>query len=174
MLLAALPLAAGALLVAGGSAAQAASCTATSASPVTAYPPAQCAGTVSATSVGAGGSLTVGGSGFTPGHTVTLTLFPGGVSLGTAVVDSDGNVSAAVTIPSGAEAGVHHIAIFDAAGSRLLTVQFTVVAESSSTLPRTGSDHLLSLSLAGLGLVVLGSGGLVIARRRRAREHQPA
>ncbi|TAM92302.1 MAG: hypothetical protein EPN43_02800, partial [Jatrophihabitans sp.] len=66
------------------------------------YPPTgACASlAVSTTTPAAGEAITVTGTGFTAGETVTLELDPGPVVVGSAVVAADGTFSTQVTIPS--------------------------------------------------------------------------
>jgi hypothetical protein len=186
--LAALPLTAGALLLMAGAPAQAADCTASAPAATTAYPPTLCAAIVSASTVDLGGTLKIGGGGFVPGNEVTLTLFSTPVSLGTAVADDSGVVSADVKIPSDTPAGQHHIAIFDSATGRLLTVPITVqgvVATQPSpaavaqhaVAPATkaeSSNYLLPLTGGGVAVVVVAGTSLVLLRRRHAKVAQPA
>lgn len=69
------------------------------------------AGSVSDTSVAAGGELVITGQNFKPGTTATFTLHSDPVVLGTAVVDEDGSVSLTAKVPAGIAAGSHTVII---------------------------------------------------------------
>jgi len=176
----AVALAAGATLFVGTGAASAAVCTSGAPSATTAYPPSQCSATASANVVAPGGSVTVAGSGFTPGHTVVVTLFPGGIRLGSATVSASGHVSVLVHLPSGLASGTYKISIFDPATGRQLLVQITVRPSGAgggtmaSALPRTGADGLVPLAAGGVALVIGAGGAVVLARRRRDSSDRPA
>jgi hypothetical protein len=110
-----------------------------------------------------------------PGETVTLTGLPQNawvfgwiystpVSLGWAWTGAAG--SAAFTIPADLPAGLHRIAVTDAAGTVLGWVEVRVAA---SALAATGLG--VDLAPAGLAAVAAVAGGavLLLARRRRVR-----
>lgn len=88
------------------------------------YPPDSPSASVSASTVSAGGSTTVSGTGWQPNSTVSCTLSPGSVSLGSATVDGNGAFSKTVTIPTGTSAGEYtivgeHVALESARDQRL-------------------------------------------------------
>ncbi|MEJ7764970.1 MAG: Ig-like domain-containing protein [Acidimicrobiales bacterium] len=148
------------------------------------YPVGTCTLEVSPSEVQPGDEITVSGSGFMPGSTVTVTLSDGTV-LGTAVVDENGNFTGVFRIPAGTEAGVFEVFAtgVDPAGepfvlSGTLTVSDATPAPGGGTpppggradppggrLPRTGTD---SLAIVGAGLALAATGlGLTLAARRR-------
>jgi LPXTG-motif cell wall-anchored protein len=49
----------------------------------------------------------------------------------------------------------------------------TATNSNSSTLPRTGADHIPELTAAGLGLVAVGGVVVIAARRRRNEDAAP-
>ncbi|WP_336648696.1 ExeM/NucH family extracellular endonuclease [Microbacterium sp. MMO-10] len=117
-----------------------------------------------ASSVAAGGTVTISGSGLEENEKVALELHSTPVSLGSATADADGAFTATVTIPAGTAAGQHHVVAILSDGSQI-SVEITVVAAGSGGgLALTGADSgsflLLALVLLALGL------GLVVARRR--------
>jgi LPXTG-motif cell wall-anchored protein len=136
-----------------------------------------------------GAKLDVSGRGFDPGSEVTLTLHSAPVVLGTVSAGDDGRFTTTVTIPV-IEPGDHVLTAdgVDALGQPLtLQAAVTVTPDpamsgtkpivtgstgaapsddpSSGSLPKTGADPAGPL-LAGLLLVVLGS-GICVTRRRR-------
>ena len=73
------------------------------------YPPKKPTCEVSDTSLAPGDQVTISGKHWKPGSTVTFTLRPEGLPLGSATVGTNGKFSAVVTIPSGVTAGPHTI-----------------------------------------------------------------
>lgn len=119
---------------------------------------------VGASSVTAGGSVTISASGLYENEKVALELHSTPVSLGSATAAADGSFTATVTIPAGTAAGQHHVVAILSDGAQI-SVEITVVAAASGGgLALTGADSgsflLLALVLLALGL------GLVVARRR--------
>jgi hypothetical protein len=93
---------------------------------------------VSDTTISPGDDVTVSGKHWKPGSTVTFTLQPEGINLGTATVGQNGKFSAVVTIPeNNIEAGSH-----------------TIVCSGTS---RKGDPFVLALAIQILGVV--GGGG---------------
>jgi hypothetical protein len=120
-------------------------------------------------------SLTVTGTGFVPGSTVTLTLRSAAVSLGPAVVGAAGGFTATVTLPE--VTGTHQLV---AAGPPTTgnpnTAQATLHLQSCagpvpitgySGGPAGGTRYALPAGLAALACLVVG--GLLAWRRRRTR-----
>ena len=64
------------------------------------YPPKKPTCQVSDTSISPGDQVTVSGKHWKPGSTVTFTLRPEGINLGSATVGQNGKFSAVVTIPT--------------------------------------------------------------------------
>ena len=73
------------------------------------YPPKKPTCQVSDTSISPGDQVTVSGKHWKPGSTVTFTLRPEGINLGSATVGQNGKFSAVVTIPSSVQPGAHTI-----------------------------------------------------------------
>jgi hypothetical protein len=125
--------------------------------------------------VAAGAAVTVSGDGFAPYSTVQLVAYSTPVSLGTVTADDQGRFSAAVTVPAGLVNGVHHLVatgIDPSGATRNLVVEVTVTggrtaAASGGTgsLAYTGFAALPWL-LAGLVALALGTGLVVVGRRR--------
>jgi len=150
----------------------------------------------SATTVVEGNSLTVTGSGLTPGDQVTATVTPGGRSLGTKTVGVNGVVSFTFST-AGFGPGNFTVRLTSPLGVSL-SVPFTVVSASpagfasgsggfvsgsggsvagsggsasgsgSSGLAFTGAAAVIPISIAGLALVGLGAGAVIVSRRRQS------
>jgi hypothetical protein len=73
------------------------------------YPPKKPTCGVSDTTINPGDQVTVSGKHWQPGSTVTFTLQPEGINLGSATVGQNGEFSAAVTIPDSIQPGAHTI-----------------------------------------------------------------
>jgi hypothetical protein len=73
------------------------------------YPPKKPTCGVSDTSISPGDQVTVSGKHWQPGSTVTFTLQPEGINLGSASVGQNGEFSAVVTIPDSIQSGAHTI-----------------------------------------------------------------
>ena len=73
------------------------------------YPPAKPTCQVSDTTISPGDQVTVSGKHWQPGSTVTFTLQPEGINLGSASVGQNGEFSAVVTIPDSIQPGAHTI-----------------------------------------------------------------
>lgn len=156
-----------------------ASCTAQlAASTGTQYPPAATGLQVERNTVAAGGTVTVAGCG-TPSGTVSFTLSPDPIVLGTATTNVSGFYRAALAIPC-VEPGAHTLTASGAAtGSTALNVNDTTgacagaaatPATGGEDLPITGSSTTAPLTAAGIGLVLIGAATAVAARRRRAAQ----
>ncbi len=103
------------------------------------------------------------------GQSVRVVVFSTARDLGFATVAADGTVK--VTIPADLAAGVHRLAVYDAAGALIGYQDFTVLADQASggrngVLPSTGAGDVgpmiplgLTFLLAGLGLLVYRSRG---------------
>jgi hypothetical protein len=142
------------------------------ATPAFAYGPNAPTVTASASSVGAGGSLTVSGDGFTPNSSVMVTLHSSPVTLAVTTADPTGAFSVVVTIPSDTTPGTHTILATDPNGdsaSTLLVVTGTAVAVGTAatpSLPFTGADIA---ALSGVGAIAMALGGMLILTSRRRR-----
>ncbi len=126
-----------------------------------------------------GTSIVVVLTGFTPGETVNLLIegLAGGTNTpnaGTgapgnpivAKADASGTVRVSVKMPS--TAGTYRVIATGATSGKVVSAEVVVsaTAPAGTVLPQTGSDTL-RVTAVGLGLVVLGAGGLIGARRRR-------
>ena len=103
------------------------------------YPPNRPTCGVSDTTISPGDQVTVSGNDWQPGSTVTLTLQPEGISLGSASVGQNGTFSAVVTIPDSVQPGTHRIVC--------------------SGIDRRGDPVILATTVQILGGVVGGGGG---------------
>lgn len=105
------------------------------------------------------------------------------VSLGTFVANDIGVASGTFTVPKNASSGQHNFVLIGESGRQVsipVTVSRTgeagggVGAGSNagtgtpSSLPFTGSGDLIPLTIVGVGMVALGAGVVVAARRRRS------
>ena len=112
------------------------------ATPAFAYGPNAATVSSSTSSTGPGGSLTVSGSHFVPGGSITIVLHSTPVTLATTTADPTGSFSVSVTIPSDTVPGAHEIIASDTSGdsaSTDLTVTGTVPTATASPTSRTGS-----------------------------------
>ncbi len=132
------------------------------------------------TSAKPGASIVVVLSGFAAGETVKIVIegLTTGAGTGTnggigtvgdpiiAKADTTGTVRVSVKMPS-AE-GTYRITGTGATSGKVVSTQVLVSANAAggSPLPQTGSDTL-RVTAVGLGLVVLGGGTVIGARRRR-------
>ncbi|MGD8194183.1 lamin tail domain-containing protein [Herbiconiux sp. P18] len=160
-------------------------------------PPAETTPTVTATpsTVQAGGTTTIRGTGLAAGTQYLVVLHSDPVTLGSAVAGTDGTLTlAGVTIPADAAAGAHTIILSTAAdpGTAIASTAFTVTAAPAAVptpgptpgpsaspasptgngstpagLASTGAEPLPWVAAGTLGLL-LGA-GLVLLRRRAAR-----
>ena len=147
--------------------------------------------TVEPSTVEAGKTVTVKGTGFAPESSVTLTLHSEPVEVGTATADENGAFSAEVTVPATTEAGEHTLVAASASPSVTASAPLTVTrapaaptqepsaapSPSSSAAPapdqggtgglaRTGSDAVLAGVVAALAA---GAGIAFVRRSRRAK-----
>ena len=124
--------------------------------------------TVEDSTVVAGQSLGVSGTGCDPDSEVTFTI--GETVVGTATADSEGNYSGTVTIPALAP-GTYTINA--ECGAEVLSLDITVGTGDGGTVPttddglaRTGFD-LAPLAGIGAAAVVLGAAAVYGTRRKR-------
>jgi hypothetical protein len=145
------------------------------------YGPESDSATVSATSVDAGGTVTVGGGDFLPGSMVTVTVRQGGEVYLTQKVraDADGNVTVTLALN---QSGMNMITLTgrqaDGTGTRVLGINVSVNADNAAdaaagaaaaggtNLPHTGGVDLTPL-YAGFGLLFSGAMLVGVARSRR-------
>ena len=144
------------------------------------------AGTPSDTTPVPGQNITItfpSGS-FTAGSTVAVTIPALGITT-TAIANPQGGLTFSLAVPAGATPGQVRASFSGTLNGAAVvrTSSLTVVAAAAaspgrgqgsagnSALPRTGSDQIVPLAIAGLALVGVG-GGIVVASRRR-REDLP-
>jgi LPXTG-motif cell wall-anchored protein len=142
--------------------------------------PGGCAIVLSQVTATVGAKLTVTGTGFPPGSTVTFTLDAAPV-LGTVTADATGTATLVFTLPANTAPGMHVITATgvppgqcDPSVSTNLMVSASTqttpptTATSSGTLPRTGTDSALLMQIAVLLIAV---GGLVTLTARKRMRH---
>jgi titin len=116
-----------------------------------------------------GKTVTVSGTGYAPGSSVSVVIYSTPQVLTTIVADAAGNFTVEVTVPAGLAAGSHTLVAsgVDANGVlRYVTLPVTVTAAGTAQLAYTGADVVLP-AIGGLVAVVVG-GGLIVASRRRS------
>jgi LPXTG-motif cell wall-anchored protein len=122
----------------------------------------------------AGKTMTVSGTGYMPGSTVTVLIYSAPQILSTVVADASGNFTATVTVPAGLAPGQHTLVAsgYDTNGDvRYTTMAVTVSAGGAATvsapkLANTGADVTVP-ALGGIATLGLGAGLIVLSRRRR-------
>lgn len=136
--------------------------------------PAQAAIAVGPTTVQAGGSVSITGSGFPAATAVRIELHSDPVVLGTATTDAQGALSFTATIPRSTAAGAHEVVAIAPAATARAAITVTAAATapptsggaSSGDLASTGGDNAWLLPIAvGAGILLLA--GLTLALRRR-------
>jgi hypothetical protein len=124
----------------------------------------------SSSTVAAGKTMVVSGTGYQPGSTVTVLIYSSPQVLTTVVADASGNFTVTVTVPAGLAAGQHTLVAsgVDTNGDqRFTTLAVTVSTSGKATLAYTGAD-VVPPALGGLAAVALGT-GLIVVRRRAVR-----
>ena len=126
--------------------------------------------------VAPGGQVTINGGGFDPGSTVTITLECPGVDpvvLDTVAADGSGNIKVPETIPSNTPLGDCKVVLtgVDPKGAPLTVVLSVTIANTTGSLPRTGSDIG---QYVGLGVALIALGGAAVWGSRRDRNKQAA
>jgi hypothetical protein len=118
----------------------------------------------STASVPAGKTITVSGSGYAPGSTVTVLIYSEPQVLTTVVADENGDFTVTVTVPAGLAPGQHTLVAsgVDSQGNpRYVTLPVTVVAGLAST----GADIAVP-AIGGLAALTVGGALLFVSRRR--------
>lgn len=116
-----------------------------------------------------GGKITIAGTGFTPGDSVSVVVHSDRVDLGSFTVAADGTLAASWTIPVAFDVGAHTIVVTLPDGS---TVEATFTIAAAAASGAAGSDALattgaeLPLAIGGIALLLLVVGGVLVARRR--------
>lgn len=128
--------------------------------------------TIDDSTVAPGETVQVSGGGFAAGSTINIDLNPGGIRLGTDTAGADCSFSATVTIPTSVLAGTYTIqasGTTPTGGALVLSAALTVGAEGvRGDLPDTGSNSSRPLTVAGIGLVLMGAAAVFTVRRRRS------
>lgn len=150
--------------------------------------------TVTPSNVPAGQSVTVTGSGFTPGETVQATVHSQSIDLGTFTADAEGDVTFEVTLPASLEPGEHLLVLTGLSSGHTEAIAVTVTASPTTSPPAptvvpvsskspqspatstSASSPTTSLPFTGLdvgailrtGLLLLVVGALLVRRRRSA------
>jgi hypothetical protein len=149
------------------------------ASPALAYGPTAATLTSSTTTVCAGCSITLSGTGFQPGETITIQLFSTPVTLGSTTADPQGAFTTTVTIPADTTPGNHTIVATGLTSG--ITASFAIVVTGASTTgavtPSAGTPSSGSLAftgadiaaMAGVGAIALALGGMLVFAGRRRR-----
>ena len=136
------------------------------------YPPRNPTCGVSDTTISPGDQVTVSGRHWMPGSTVTFTLRPEGIALGSTTVGQSGSFSAVVTIPASVEPGPHTIVCrgTDPGGDPFIgaiAIQILQVVGGGGAA-FTGSTLNVPLwAVIVAALVVLGVALFALGRRRR-------
>jgi hypothetical protein len=128
---------------------------------------------VTATTLHRGETVTLAGSGFGPGSTVTITFHSIPQVVGRATADSRGSFEATVTVPEEAAGGTHH---FEASGqnSSGRVAQLVVAVKVIGVPGRSTASPGQTLVMLAIALFLplaawLGMGGAGWARSRRRR-----
>ncbi|MCW2523365.1 MAG: Ig-like domain repeat protein, partial [Frankiales bacterium] len=109
----------------------------------------------------AGDQLTLSAAGFVPGETVAIVLHSTPQTLGTVQADSNGNVTANVTIPSGLPAGKHTLSLVGQADTTSYT--FVIAAAAAATSTAAGTDPTAATSAAAADPTAAASSGSSLA-----------
>jgi LPXTG-motif cell wall-anchored protein len=115
-----------------------------------------------------GGTVTMGGSGFDPGSSVSIDVYSAPIHLATVTADGAGAFVASVQLPDDLAAGSHSLRATGTApdgGTLVLSKEFSV---AGGTLPETGRPIGMLISAAAAVLMV-GVGMVVVGLRRRSR-----
>ncbi|PCE15059.1 hypothetical protein AUC47_14835 [Microbacterium sp. SZ1] len=132
--------------------------------------------TLTASSVRAGGDITVSGSGFAPGEVVAFELRSDPIALGSLTADQSGRLGGTLRIPASAPAGAHTLVALGAGATVQASIAIQVTAAAATgaavTGPATAADRLADTGgdvpgaalLTGLFLAIVG---LALVRRRR-------
>jgi len=109
-----------------------------------------------------GGVVTVRGTGFEPGESITATQFSTPRDLGAKPADANGVVTFTWTVRSDETIGEHSVVL---TGAQSGTVAVTFRVTDDATLPATGAS---SGPLVGIGTISLAAGlaALMLTRRR--------
>jgi len=112
--------------------------------------------------VSAGGTVDITGSGFVPGESVTVVLHSTPVQLAVLTANVSGAVSGTVTIPSTTAAGAHQLVLTGVTSGRSATIALAVT--DPAALANTGTPDRTTLWIA---LSLIAGGGVAVAGARR-------
>jgi hypothetical protein len=106
-----------------------------------------------------GGSVTLSGSGFPNGSTLSVTFLSTPVQLGTVTADGKGAFQVAVTIPSDATLGTHHIQVATADGAVKVSIPIEIVAPGTpaASTTSTAAAQVLGTQTTNSALAFTGS-----------------
>lgn len=109
-----------------------------------------------------------------PSHVSRVSSFKSAIPanaifLGTGQASASGSTSAQLTMPTALQNKKVEILVVGVKDGAPVTVSTVVTVGGAGTggLPFTGSSNLIPMSLAGLGALAVGSGIVIVARRRR-------
>jgi hypothetical protein len=134
------------------------------------------------TSLSAGETVTVAGTGFTPDAVGQIVLHSNDINLGTARADANGALSQSVTIPASLASGTHTLTVvmpnmtcqlgFDPASSGIdaaSAVKSAASTTGSSTSSGLASTGFAAVTASIIAVVLIGGGAMfvLIGRRRR-------
>jgi hypothetical protein len=119
----------------------------------------------------AGSSITISGSGFTPGETVTIRL-DNGTQFPSVVANASGSFSEVVVLGVGL-AGAHTITATGTTSGHSASIKIQVAGVGASAIPNASGTGLAftGASVIGIGalggLLLVGGGLMLLAGRRR-------
>ncbi|MBM7817633.1 DNA-binding beta-propeller fold protein YncE [Cellulosimicrobium cellulans] len=135
--------------------------------------------TLSPARVRAGAQVTATAEGFVPGEWVSATLFSTPTDLGMYRADASGTLTATVTVPADAAAGLHRFALVGQVDGRVLWTELEVLATDGAPGGSDGEqpgrpDGLATTgahvgALVGLAVVLVAGGATIVVARRRMR-----
>jgi hypothetical protein len=116
-----------------------------------------------ASTVAAGGTVTVSAAGLEPGGLVTIELRSTPVTLARVAADATGALRATVTIPASTSPGQHRIVVTDPSGATA-SAPITV---TSAALAATGGAPVAPWLAGGAAALLLAGAAVLVARRAR-------
>jgi LPXTG-motif cell wall-anchored protein len=116
--------------------------------------------------VDAGDELSFIGTGFEPNEGVGAFLLSKPIKLGFFTADSNGTVEGTVTIPKWTDPGRHTFLLKGKESKLKLSAEITVRSHKPH-LANTGEDRSALLLGGAAGMLALGGGAMVAARRLR-------
>lgn len=125
-----------------------------------------------ASTVVAGGSLKVTGSGFAAGSELVIELRSTPTRLGTVTVSATGGFTTTVTVPASVDPGLHTVRVTLPDGTQVqaaLTVTAAPGGAPDGMLARTGGGEFLGTT-AWIALAATAMGALLMLRRRVRRQ----